>query len=112
MSDRENDPSEAELRARLDRLKSALARETEDAANAESTRPVGPSRETAAGLAAGLRVASEMVAGVLVGGVMGYTLDRLFSTSPWLLIGLTLMGFAAGLRNVYRLGARPTTPKQ
>jgi len=50
----------------------------------------------------GLKVASELLAAFLVGGGMGWGLDALFSTDPWLLLVGLGFGFAAGIRNVIR----------
>lgn len=54
------------------------------------------------GVAVALRVASDLVGGVIVGAALGWGFDRLFDTSPWGLIVLFLFGFAAGLRNVLK----------
>ncbi len=43
-----------------------------------------------------------MVAGVLVGAGLGLLLDRWLGTSPWGLLVLLLLGFAAGVLNVMR----------
>ena len=53
-------------------------------------------------MAVGLRLSSELVAGVVVGTVLGWGLDRLLSTSPWGLIVFMLLGFVAGVINVMR----------
>jgi ATP synthase protein I len=53
-------------------------------------------------MALGFRLSSELVAGVLVGGGIGWALDRWFGISPWGLIVFTLCGFAAGVLNVMR----------
>ncbi len=54
------------------------------------------------GIGQALKVGSEFVAGVIVGFVIGYTIDRLFGTSPWGMIVFLLLGFAAGTLNVMR----------
>jgi ATP synthase protein I len=54
------------------------------------------------GLARGLRLSTELVAGVLVGAVIGWALDHWLGISPWGLIVFLLLGFAAGVRNVVR----------
>jgi ATP synthase protein I len=54
------------------------------------------------GLARGLRLSTELVAGVLVGAFIGWALDRWLGISPWGLIVFLLLGFAAGVRNVVR----------
>lgn len=54
------------------------------------------------GLGQAMKVGSEFVAGVIVGFVIGYTIDRLFGTTPWGMIVFLLLGFAAGTLNVMR----------
>jgi len=56
----------------------------------------------ASAMAVGLRLSSELVAGVLVGAALGWGFDRLLSTSPWGLIVFLLLGFVAGVVNVMR----------
>lgn len=48
------------------------------------------------------RMVTELVVGVLVGGVMGWGLDSLFGTMPLFLIVMGLFGFAAGVRIMLR----------
>jgi len=50
-------------------------------------------------MALGFRLSSELVAGVLVGALMGW---GLLSTSPFGLILFVLVGFVAGVLNVIR----------
>jgi ATP synthase protein I len=54
------------------------------------------------GMAYGLRMSSELVAAILVGGLIGYALDRLIGTTPWLFLVFFMLGFAAGILNVTR----------
>jgi ATP synthase protein I len=42
-----------------------------------------------------------LVSGMIVGGVIGYYLDKWLDTSPWLKLIFFLLGIAAGFRNVY-----------
>ena len=53
-------------------------------------------------MAVGLRLSSELVAGVVVGTILGWVFDRLLSTSPWGLNVFMLLGFVAGVMNVMR----------
>ncbi len=53
-------------------------------------------------MARGLRLSTELVAGVLVGAVIGYWLDRWLGISPWGFIVFLLLGFVAGIVNVMR----------
>lgn len=53
----------------------------------------------------GFRLASEFVAAIVVGAALGWGVDRIFGISPWGLIVLLLLGFAAGVLNVIRASA-------
>src|SRR4029078_10255918 len=97
--DRNEPPDdEAALSARLQRLGERLAQ-----ANGTSENGSGP-RQTAdpSAIARGFRLSTELVAGVLVGAVIGWLLDRWLGISPWGLIVFLLLGFAAGVLNVMR----------
>lgn len=74
-----------------------------DAARGDGDAKAGPSgRANGVALARGFRVGSELLAGMLVGALLGWGLDALAGTKPiWLLIGMFL-GFAAGVLNVRR----------
>ena len=54
------------------------------------------------GMAYGLRMASELVGSVVVGGLIGYGLDSWLGTRPWLFLLLFTAGFAAGVMSVLR----------
>ncbi|NBB83072.1 MAG: ATP synthase I [Alphaproteobacteria bacterium] len=53
-------------------------------------------------MGAGLRIAVELAAAVIVGAGIGIVLDRWLGTSPWLLIVFFVVGCVAGFLNVYR----------
>ena len=95
---------EAALSERLARLDQQLSHVKKDRAfergQADSEGQSAHARASA--MAVGLRLSSELVAGVLVGALLGWGLDRLLSTSPWGLIVFLLLGFAAGVMNVMR----------
>jgi ATP synthase protein I len=59
-------------------------------------------REGSRGMGPGLSMGVELVAAVLVGAAVGWALDRLFNSGPWLLIVFFLLGMVAGLRNAMR----------
>lgn len=48
------------------------------------------------------RMVIELVAGLGIGFGIGYGLDWLLGTSPWLMVGLTLLGFVAGVQTMIR----------
>ncbi len=50
----------------------------------------------------GFRMVADMVAAVIVGGVIGYFADYWLGTKPWLLIIFLVLGFVAGVRNTMR----------
>lgn len=54
------------------------------------------------GMAMGLRMSTELVAAIAVGGLIGYGLDKWLGTSPWLFLAFFMLGFAAGIINVVR----------
>ncbi len=57
-------------------------------------------RGTAIGMA--FRLSTELVAGLVVGGVIGWLLDDWLGTEPWLLLIFFFLGAAAGIMNVFR----------
>ena len=93
---------EAALSARLGSLDHRLS-EIRDSRKI-GTDPSGneAAQAKASAMAMGLRLSSELVAGVLVGAGLGWGFDRLLSTSPWGLIVFLLLGFTAGVINVMR----------
>jgi len=97
--DRKEPPDdEAALSARLQRLGERLA-----SARRPSENGSGPRQGAdASAFARGFRLSTELVAGVAVGALLGWLLDRWLGISPWGLIVFLLLGFAAGVLNVMR----------
>lgn len=89
---------EAQLSARLERLGERLAQANRPA----ETGPVSRQGTDPSALARGFRLSTELVAGVIVGGIIGWLLDRWLGISPWGMIVFLLAGFAAGVLNVIR----------
>jgi ATP synthase protein I len=98
----QTDTDEAALSARLQRLSERLAR---DQAARPSDGPAENRVTTASGYARGLRLSSELVAGVVVGAGLGLLVDHWLGTSPWGLVVFLLLGFAAGVLNLARSAA-------
>ncbi len=96
-------PELGELSARLRDLSGRIA--AERSGHAEQAKPHA-SLEGAAGYAKGYRLASEFVAGTLVGGLIGYGIDWLLGTLPFGLIFFLLLGFGAGILNMARAARR------
>src|SRR5262249_28819131 len=88
---------DAALAARLSRLGKRLGDEHVARPPQQDVK-----RADASALAQGLRLSSELVAGVVVGAVLGWALDYLVGSKPWGFIGLLLLGFVAGLVNMMR----------
>lgn len=61
-----------------------------------------PIKVAGSALASGSRYAVEIVAGVVVGGFIGWQLDRWLGTKPWLALVFLLLGLAAGFMNLMR----------
>ena len=52
------------------------------------------------------KLGTELVAAVTVGTIIGFILDTLFDTKPWLIIIFFFLGAAAGMLNVIRAANR------
>ena len=52
------------------------------------------------------KLSTELVAAVAVGTIIGFILDSLFDTKPWLIIIFFFLGSAAGMLNVIRTAKR------
>ena len=104
MAASENDD---EMRARLAKLSTSLG------GTAAPTKPVPPSQAPhgmGQAVNLGMRVMSEFVASVVVGGVIGWAIDHWLGTSPGGLIIFVGLGTAAGFWSVYRLATQNTKP--
>jgi ATP synthase protein I len=101
------------LRARLDKLSSALEAQQRDGRKSSGASGLG---QDGAGpfpgsignaMSLAFRVLSEFVAAVIVGAFIGWWIDRVAGTTPAFLVTFLLMGAAAGFWNVYRIGMKP-----
>ena len=86
------DPALGSLQQRLD-----AARRAEDERLARDHAPLRDQSR-----AIGMQVASTMVGYPLGGIVIGWGLDSLFGTRPWIMIGLMFMAFAGACLQVVR----------
>jgi ATP synthase protein I len=84
----------------LDDLGTRLAALRQESGLDDKAGPGASTPKTAGGWA--FRLSVEMVAGLIVGGGIGWLLDRWLGTSPALLIVFFLLGAAAGTLNVFR----------
>jgi ATP synthase protein I len=95
---------EAALSARLRQLGERL--ESADSSRTSGAGPVDRGAVDASAFARGLRLSSEFVAGVVAGAGLGWLLDHWLGTSPWGLIVLTMLGFAASVLTLIRASSR------
>lgn len=58
----------------------------------------------------GNRVLAELIGGLAGGALVGWVLDRLIGTSPWLLLVFLFLGIIVAFRNIIRLSTK--RPKQ
>jgi ATP synthase protein I len=63
-------------------------------------QPEGDGPASARGAA--YRLGSDIIAGLLAGAILGWGLDKLLATAPWMLIVCMLLGFAGGVMNAIR----------
>jgi ATP synthase protein I len=101
---RDKSPDEAALSARLGSLDQRLS-EIRDSRKIRTDQPGAESGDGAArasAMARGFQLSSELIAGVVVGALIGWGFDHLLSTSPWGLIVFVLLGFVAGVVNLVR----------
>ena len=95
-----------EQRAALQKRADALGERLDRAAarRPEMSRADAEARGNALGQA--FKISVELVAGVGLGGALGWFLDRQFGTRPWLLVVFLILGFCAGMLNVIRSAQR------
>ena len=53
-------------------------------------------------LGSAFKISTEFVASVVIGSIIGFILDNLFGTKPWLIIIFFIIGVIAGMLNVIR----------
>jgi ATP synthase protein I len=101
---RDKSPDEAALSARLGSLDRRLSelRDSRKIGTDQLGGEGGDEAGRASAMARGFRLSSELIAGVVVGAVIGWGFDHLLSTSPFGLIAFFLLGFVAGVVNLVR----------
>jgi ATP synthase protein I len=63
-------------------------------------------RQRGQAMGQGLKIAVELVVGVGFGAIVGWWLDDVLGTRPWLMIVMVLLGFGAGMLNIIRTAQR------
>jgi len=98
------------LHERLERLSGAIEKKRSETAEndkrqAEQSAIGG---ETGKAMAQGFRMLAELVAGVLVGTLIGWQIDQWTGLSPLFLIVFLLLGVTAGFWNMMKLASTST----
>ena len=101
MSDNNGKPNSSEKPNDLKALEARL-----DKAQARHTKSDTDQKTDGSLLGMAWRLSTELVVAVLVGAGLGFGLDKLFNTQPWLLIVGLGFGFATGIRGVLRVAAK------
>ena len=108
--DEASSPSEmGDLSKRLEDLKGRIASEEKERVESQK-QPT--SYGDATGYAKGYRLVAEFVAGTLVGGLIGFGLDKLIGTMPIFFILFLLLGFGAGILNMARAANKVPPPQE
>ena len=110
MAEREREGEEEDriLRARLEKLSGALeAQRRASQPRREAGGGDQSSDKSGSAMAMAMRAGSEFVAAIIVGGFIGWLLDALLGTKPWLMIAFFFLGVTAGVVNVIRAASPP-----
>lgn len=105
--DRDNDREGATTRGdgnfaeRLDALGDRLK-----AAKRQPEQDDDAARRRGSAMGVAFRIAADLIAGVLVGGFIGWQLDEWLNTRPFMLLVFLVLGAAAGVLNVVRSARR------
>ncbi len=92
MSEPCDDSDESKLDQRLDRAKQS-----------QSVRPeTGQAATSGSGIGVAAQSGVEFVVVVVVAGGIGFLIDRWLHTAPALMLVMLVLGFGAGLANIYR----------
>ncbi len=84
---------------RLAAAQAAAAAERGDRPRPAATSDAG---NAARAVQLAMRLGVELVAAMAIAVLLGWGLDRLFHTRPWLMVAMVPVGMAAGLRNLVR----------
>lgn len=87
----------------------ALDRKLKEAKSGSQPEKKGEDQVIGQSLSYAMRVSVELSAGVLIGAIAGYYLDKWLGTTPWLFILMFILGAIAGVLNVYRFVTKDNT---
>ena len=89
--------------SRLTQLEERLQR-AEDVEMERTKRAKAP--ESDAGYQMGNKVLAGLLGGIAGGLLIGWTVDWLFKTTPWGLLGFLFLGIGVACRNIIKLSSR------
>lgn len=92
----------AQFEHRISDLENRLGKARSDRRERGEAVDDGAADQRRSGMAYGMRMAADLVAAVLVGSAIGWGLDVVLGSRPWLFLLFFLLGFAAGILNVVR----------
>lgn len=98
-SDNSGQDGKGKSDARLDSLDMQL----KQVRQAEKIRSGKKDQAPAKGMRQGNRVLTELIAGPAGGALLGWFLDRLFGTAPWILLIAMFLGIVVAFRNIIRI---------
>lgn len=81
----------------------SLEKRLQETHHAEAIRTGKASQAPQKGYSQGNRVLAELIGGLAGGALIGWTIDSLFSTAPWALLVMMMLGIAAAFRNIIRI---------
>jgi len=103
-------PISPEDREALLKRASEIGQRLDEVRQSRSPPPRAADRGRGEAMAKALRVSSELIGGIVVGGALGWYLDEWLGTRPLFFIVLFLLGSAAGMLNVVRSALKEKTP--
>ncbi len=103
-----------EDRAAFARRAAGIGEKLDQAKGRQSELAAGPAdfgNARGAAMSRSLRISTELLGGIVVGGFIGWALDKwLGNEKPWLFILFFILGATAGMLNVVRMASKERTP--
>ncbi len=96
------DETEEDPKSPRDSRLTSLDERLQRAERVESERKPKPIDSSTVIRTAGLRVAQSLIGMPLGGAIIGWLLDRVFGTAPWIMLALMFIGFAGAVLDVMK----------
>jgi ATP synthase protein I len=96
------DETEQEPKSPQDSRLTSLDERLRRAERVEGDRKPKPIDSSTVIRTAGLRVAQSLIGMPLGGAIIGWLLDRVFGTAPWIMLALMFIGFAGAVLDVMK----------